>query len=89
MVGELAKSKAGHDKDYIYVIIKEENEYVYLADGKLRTFQKPKKKKLKHVQMIHEKCSEQLYQQLLHHDNVQNEEIKYHIKNYLNNKHVD
>lgn len=48
----LASSKAGHDKNNVYVIIKEETEYVYLADGKLKTVQKPKKKNKKHIQII-------------------------------------
>lgn len=52
MTGMLASSKAGHDKDMIYVIIKEEAEYVYLADGDVRTIDKPKKKNKKHIQII-------------------------------------
>ncbi len=51
--GMLAKSKQGHDKDKIFLIIKEEGEYVFLADGKIRTLEKPKKKKRKHVQIIY------------------------------------
>ncbi len=51
-VGMLARSKAGHDKGHVYVIMKEENAYVYLADGELKTIEKPKKKKKKHVQII-------------------------------------
>ena len=31
--GMLAKAKAGHDKNCIYVIISVDDEYVYLADG--------------------------------------------------------
>ena len=54
-VGMLARSKAGHDKDQIFVIIKTEQEYVYLADGKTRTVCRPKKKKQKHIQIIKEK----------------------------------
>jgi len=50
--GMLAKSKAGHDKDKIYVIIDADPAYVYLADGKIRTVMKPKKKKRKHIQII-------------------------------------
>ena len=48
MKGFLASSKAGHDKDKIYIIIKEDAEYVWLTDGKIRTVDKPKKKKKKH-----------------------------------------
>lgn len=54
-VGMLAKSKAGHDKGHVYVITKEDDAYVYLADGTIRTLEKPKKKKKKHVQVICEK----------------------------------
>ena len=46
-VGYLVKSLAGHDKERIYVIIKEQGEYVYLADGKYRTMDKPKRKNKK------------------------------------------
>ena len=52
MVGYLATSKAGHDKSKVYVIYKEEKEYVYLVDGKDRTIEKPKKKNKKHIQLI-------------------------------------
>lgn len=48
----LASSKAGHDKNTVYVIIKEETEYVYLADGRLKTLAKPKRKNKKHIQVI-------------------------------------
>lgn len=50
--GMLAKSKAGHDKDNIYIVIREEGAYVYLADGEGRTWENPKKKRKKHVQPI-------------------------------------
>ncbi len=42
-VGCIAYSLAGHDKGHIYLIIKEEKEYVYLSDGKIRTINNPKK----------------------------------------------
>ncbi|MCC8151106.1 MAG: KOW domain-containing RNA-binding protein [Lachnospiraceae bacterium] len=50
----MAKSKAGHDKDQVYVIIKEDREYVYLADGTYRPVENPKRKNKKHIQMIHQ-----------------------------------
>ena len=43
--GMLARSKAGHDKAQMY-IIKE-------VDGRIRTLGNPKKKKKKHVQIVH------------------------------------
>ena len=45
--GQVVKSKAGRDKDKIFVIINIEEEYAYLADGHLRRMEKPKQKKMK------------------------------------------
>ena len=50
--GMLAKSKAGHDKGSFFVICDVDETYVYLVDGKCRTLEHPKKKKIKHVQII-------------------------------------
>lgn len=46
------KSIAGHDKDTIYIILKEEAEYVYVVDGKYKKLQSPKKKNKKHIEWI-------------------------------------
>lgn len=53
--GMLAKSKVGHDKGHLYVIYNVDETYVYLVDGEIRTINKPKKKKRKHVQIIYKK----------------------------------
>ena len=50
---QFAKSKAGHDKNQLYFILKEEEEFVYLVNGTTRPLEKPKKKRKKHVQVIH------------------------------------
>ena len=50
--GGLAISKAGHDKGRIYVIIDRDDDHVYLVDGELKTVDKPKKKKIKHIQPV-------------------------------------
>ena len=52
MIGMLAVSRAGHDSKTTYVIIDEEDEYVYLADGQIRTVDRPKRKNKKHIQVI-------------------------------------
>ena len=51
-IGMLARSAAGHDEGKMYVIIAEDAAYVYLVDGKVRTLDKPKKKKYRHIQII-------------------------------------
>lgn len=48
----LAKSKAGHDKNHIYVVVGETDDMVYLANGTTKTCESPKKKKKIHIQPI-------------------------------------
>lgn len=85
MIGKFAKSKAGHDKDAIYIILKEELEYVYLTDGKYKTIDKPKKKRKKHIQLIL-KDDEQITQKLKSNQEITNEEIKAAIKKSFDRK---
>ncbi len=49
-IGMPARSLAGHDSGKLYIIIRQDGEYVWLADGKCRTLEHPKKKKKKHIQ---------------------------------------
>ena len=77
--GCLVRSLAGHDKGNIFIIIKEDAEYVYLADGRLRTVADPKRKKKKHVQ-ISRICDEKLCEKLVNGGTVRDEEVKRFIK---------
>lgn len=47
-----AISLKGHDKGTVYVIVSEENGYVYLCDGKIRKILNPKKKKKRHIKCL-------------------------------------
>ncbi len=47
--GSLVYSIAGRDKGGVFVIIRLEGIYGYLADGRIRKTDTPKKKKLKHM----------------------------------------
>lgn len=47
-----AKSKAGHDKNEIYYVYAEENDFCILVNGRNRTVEFPKKKRRKHLQPI-------------------------------------
>ena len=50
--GMLARSKAGHDKDRIYVVIRTEDKCVYVADGDLRPLRHMKRKNAGHLQPV-------------------------------------
>lgn len=82
MVGKFATSGAGHDKGTLYVIVAEENGFVYLSDGRLKTVAKPKKKLLKHIQVINHTVDAQLAERLRKKEKVLDEQIKYAIKQY-------
>ncbi len=70
MTGCMAVSLAGHDKDKIYLIVGEEKEYVYLADGRIRTCNNPKKKNRKHIQIIKKHGNPEVTEKLLRGENV-------------------
>lgn len=76
MTGYLAYSLLGHDKGRIYLIVREEKDYVYLADGDIRTTDRLKKKNKRHIQVI-KKAGRRTEMA-----SVTNEEIKYQIKQY-------
>lgn len=90
MIGKLATSKAGHDKDRLYMIVGEEGECVYLCDGRLRGVEHPKKKKKKHIQIIHSSAQDTLIQIIKQNlpgerDEI-NRQIRKTLEDYLSNK---
>ena len=49
-IGQFVKSKAGRDKDRIFIIIEiVDEQFVKIADGDIRKLEKPKIKKVKHL----------------------------------------
>ena len=80
-VGMLAMSMSGHDRGQIYIIMKEDEEYVYLSDGKRRPVERCKKKNRRHIQIIRHQEPE-MAQKLATGETVRNEEIKRAIRLY-------
>ncbi len=52
--GQVVFSKSGRDKSLPFIVVDFDENYVYLADGKLRLLEKPKKKKKMHVQICND-----------------------------------
>lgn len=48
-IGMIVKSISGHDKDRFYVLVGLEKGYGYIADGKRRKLEKPKRKNIIHL----------------------------------------
>ncbi|MBQ9142277.1 MAG: KOW domain-containing RNA-binding protein [Lachnospiraceae bacterium] len=80
LIGRFALSKAGHDKDTLYLIVAQENSFVYLCDGKAHTLDKPKKKSLKHVALYKAEVSAEMTKRIVEKEKIFDHEIKYAIK---------
>jgi len=85
-VGNIAFSRCGHDKGQIFVIVGQDQNYYYLADGKRRLVDKPKKKKFKHVQITSYLCSELVLK--LKEKSYMDSDIRSAIKNYKEREEV-
>ena len=51
-ISDVVVSTAGRDQGEWFYVISEDPTYLYLANGKDRTLDKPKRKKRKHVQKV-------------------------------------
>ena len=51
-IADVVQSTAGRDQGEFFYVIHEEAQYLYLANGKDRQLDKPKRKKRKHVQKV-------------------------------------
>ena len=52
IISDVVVSTAGRDRGQWFYVIKEEPMFLYLANGKDRTLDKPKRKKRRHVQKV-------------------------------------
>ena len=48
----LARVKSGHDRNHVYLIVREDERNVYLANGTTKHNENPKRKNKKHIQLI-------------------------------------
>lgn len=50
--GDVVLSTAGKDEGKIFLVVKTEDRYAYLVDGKTRKADNPKRKSVKHLKVI-------------------------------------
>ena len=87
-IGRVVYSKCGRDSKKYFVVIQIINEeYVYIADGSLRTIQKPKKKKIKHL-IAGSSVSKEIRDSVLNGEEISNSKIKKFLQSVDNNKEV-
>ena len=51
-ISDVVLSTAGREKGQLFYCVAADDQFVWLADGKGRTLDKPKRKKRKHVQKV-------------------------------------
>ncbi|MBO4885210.1 MAG: KOW domain-containing RNA-binding protein [Clostridia bacterium] len=74
--GRIVRSKAGRDEgDYFVVIALDGDEFALIADGGRRGFEKPKRKRVKHL-FVTEATISGLQERLAAGETVENHEIR-------------
>ncbi|WP_207719445.1 MULTISPECIES: KOW domain-containing RNA-binding protein [unclassified Clostridium] len=87
-IGRVVLSKAGRDKGKFFIVIGISDEnHVYISDGELRTIERPKKKKFKHLDFMDCKFKD-IEKMLSTHQEVTNSMIKSFLQSYDKNKEV-
>jgi len=81
ITGLVVRSKAGRDKGNRFVVLMHENEYAYVADGELRRVERPKKKKLRHLQLTGYVC-ESVLNKINAGEAVENHEVRKALAEY-------
>jgi large subunit ribosomal protein L14e len=75
-VGQVVMSNAGRDKGRYMLVIKIlDQDYIYVADGDLRTVKNPKKKKIKHLRILN-KHSCYIVEKLAKEQKINDEEVR-------------
>ncbi|WP_234123231.1 KOW domain-containing RNA-binding protein [Clostridium hydrogenum] len=87
-LGKVVYSKAGRDKENCFIIIDVIDEnYVYISDGRLRSIEKPKKKKLKHLSVT-KIVSDEIKNDIILKKQVNNATVRNFLQSVCTNKEV-
>ena len=74
-ISDVVVSTAGHDQGELFYVISMDDQFLYLANGKDRTLDKPKRKKRKHVQKVL-RSETRVVEKLIRGDKVLNSELR-------------
>ncbi|MCL1996060.1 MAG: KOW domain-containing RNA-binding protein [Defluviitaleaceae bacterium] len=81
-VGQIVFSKQGRDKGLPFVVMSTKENYLYLADGKLRKIENPKKKKVMHVAKTNY-IDTTLAFGIVNNEHIKNSDIRKAIENFI------
>ena len=84
-IGDVVLSKKGRDANNYFMVVSIENDdFVLVADGKKHVLAKPKKKNVKHIQIMNETVKAELLSQMQNRQPHIDDAIKYAIKQKMN-----
>ncbi|MBV7274658.1 KOW domain-containing RNA-binding protein [Clostridium sp. PL3] len=87
-VGKIVYSKAGRDEGKVFVVIDVlDDKYVYICNGSLRPVEKPKRKKIKHLEFTNI-IAEEIRDLLMSGEKIDNAIIRKILQSYDNDKEV-
>ena len=81
-VGSVVYSKAGRDKGNYFIVTALDGEFAFICDGDMRKFDKPKKKKQKHLKVTNTLC-ESLRDKMAETGKLTNPELRRAIAEFL------
>ena len=59
LIGKVVLSKSGRDKNHLYIIVDQLNDdYMLLSNGSTKSIQSPKKKSIKHLDILEDLSDE-------------------------------
>jgi ribosomal protein L14E/L6E/L27E len=81
-IGNIVISTMGRDKGLYFIVVGVEKNYVYLVDGSVRKIDKPKKKKVKHIELtnLHD---ENIAAKVINKHKITNQDIKKALRDIL------
>lgn len=81
-IGQIVKSKAGRDKDRVFIVCEIlDEQFVFVCDGDLRKLNAPKKKKVKHL-MIYNTVLTEFAEKLQRNENLDDAYVRRLIEPY-------
>lgn len=81
-IGSIVTSTAGRDKGNYFIVVGIEENYVYIVDGNIRKIERPKKKKLKHIEVTNF-INENIAERVNRNNKITNQDIKKVLKEIL------
>ena len=89
-IADLVVSLSGRDKNRVFMVTEVlDSNYVLIADGMLRKLEKPKKKKIKHLEKSQFVLNERLLQKISEGKKITNAELRKTIRTLIDAESED